>query len=321
MSTPPTDRHQAVGAGVGGFRTLLPRQSAQLWLLDIKTEESRLLVTSDHQLFEAPNWHPSGEWIVVNAEGRLLRVAPKVGSSLQPIRSDGVPAVNNDHLVSPDGAHHYASAQDGHIWQISWDGGTGRPITTSKDVSRRFRHYLHGIFPDGELIAFVGTEALGDAPAGTRSLWIRNLTTGAEHLVGSGFSPADGPEFSPDGQWLYFNSEINSTTPGHAQIFRSDLTGGRLEQLSFDDRVNWFPHISPDGTYVAYLSFPVGTIGHPADRPVVIRLLHLASDKTRDAVTLHGGQGTINVNSWSPDSTMIAYVAYPTSPVPEIDLR
>ena len=295
------------------FRRLGPGQSAQLWLLDINTGESRLLLFSDRQLFEAPNWHPSGEWIVVNAEGRLYRVAADAGGALEPIPTEGLPALNNDHLVSPDGTLHYVSAQDGHIWQVPWDGGAAQRISTSKSPDRRFRHYLHGISPDGDSIAFVGTEALGDAPAGNRSLWIRNTRTGAENLVGDGCSPADGPEFSPDGDWLYFNSEINSTTPGHAQIFRSDLGGGGLEQLTFDEYVNWFPHVSPDGTYVAYLSFPVGTIGHPADRSVVIRLLDLATRDTRDVVQLHGGQGTLNVNSWSPDSTKLAYVAYPLS--------
>ncbi|WP_197676237.1 TolB family protein [Nakamurella panacisegetis] len=222
--------------------------------------------------------------------------------------------MNNDHLVSPDGSWHYASAQDGHIWQFPWDGGVGQRISGPKQADRRFRHYLHGISPDGDSIAFVGTEAHGHDPAGTRSLWIRNTSAGTERLLGEGFSPADGPEFSPDGRWLYFNSEIASTTPGHAQIFRSDLEGGHLEQLSFDERVNWFPHVSPDGVYAAYLSFPAGTVGHPPDRRVTIRLLHLETRATRDVVRLDGGQGTLNVNSWSPDSRRLAYVAYPFRP-------
>ena len=311
MRTQTSSQDRGAGAGSADFRCLAPGRSAELWVLDIKTGESRSLVSSEQQLFEAPNWHPSGQWIVVNAEGRLFRVATEDGTVLEPIRTEGLPPLNNDHLVSPDGTLHYVSAQDGHIWKVPWDGGTGQQITTPKSADRRFRHYLHGVSPDGGSIAFVGTEALGDTSAGTRSLWIRNILTGDENLVGDGYSPADGPEFSPDGNRLYFNSEINSTMPGHAQIFRCDLDGGHLEQFSFDERVNWFPHVSPDGTHVAYLSFPVGTLGHPADRSVVIRLLDLETHHTRDVVRLDGGQGTLNVNSWSPDSTKLAYVAYP----------
>ena len=134
---------------------------------------------------------------------------------LEPIRTEGLPALNNDHLVSPDGTHHYVSAQDGHIWQVPWDGGAAQQITTSKSPDRRFRHYLHGISPDGDSIAFVGTEALGDAPAGNRSLWIRNTGTGVENLVGDGYSPADGPEFSPDGRLavLQLRDQLDDTRP------------------------------------------------------------------------------------------------------------
>ena len=313
MTRPGSAEDEGSTRPVADFRTLGPNQSAQLWLLDIETGQSRLLVSSERQLFEAPNWHPSGEWIVVNAEGRLFRAATDEGAALELIHTEGLPALNNDHLVSPDGRFHFVSAQDGHIWRVPWNGGTGQRISRSKSADRGFRHYLHGISPDGDSIAFVGTEALGDQPAGQRALWIRNTRTGVENLVGSGYSPADGPEFSPDGDWLYFNSEINSTTPGHAQIFRCHLHSGELEQMSFDHHVNWFPHISPDSAHVAYLRFPVGTTGHPPDRPVVICLLDLETRRTQEVAHLHGGQGTLNVSSWSPDSKKVAYVAYPST--------
>ena len=90
--------------------------------------------------------------------------------------------------------------------------------------------------------------------------------------------------------------------------------GGDLQQLTFDDRVNWFPHLSPDASSIVYLSYAHGTVGHPADKNVVIRSMtpdgHLASD----LVAFHGGQGSLNVNSWSPDSTHFAYVEYPLKP-------
>ena len=123
--------------------------------------------------------------------------------------------------------------------------------------------------------------------------------------------PADGPEFSPDGSAIYFNSEVASTRQGHAQLFRHELATGSGVQLTFDDRVNWFPHPSPDGRTVAYLSYPPGTVGHPANLDVMLCLLELSTMQTTDLAAVFGGQGTINVPSWAPDSRRLAYVAYP----------
>ncbi len=125
--------------------------------------------------------------------------------------------------------------------------------------------------------------------------------------------PNDGPEYSPDGAWIYFNSERSAGEPGHSQCFRMrpDATG--VEQLTFDERVNWFPHLSPDGQSVVYISFPRGTLGHPADREVIIRFMLPDGSGQRDVVSCFGGQGTINVNSWAPDNKRFAYVAYPVN--------
>ncbi len=108
---------------------------------------------------------------------------------------------------------------------------------------------------------------------------------------------------------IYFNSERASTAPGHAQLFRMHRDGSDVQQLTFDDRVNWFPHPSPDGRRLLYLSFPAGTLGHPPDLTVRLRLIE--NGRTRDLVELPGGQGTINVPSWAPDGSGFAYVAYP----------
>ncbi len=121
--------------------------------------------------------------------------------------------------------------------------------------------------------------------------------------------PHDGPEFSPDGLWIYFNSERAS--PGHCQCFRMRPDGTAVEQLTHDERVNWFPHPSPDGKAVVYLSYPPATRGHPADRDIILRLIAPDGSNRRDLIHFRGGQGTINVNSWAPDGQRFAFVAYP----------
>jgi Tol biopolymer transport system component len=125
--------------------------------------------------------------------------------------------------------------------------------------------------------------------------------------------PNDGPEYSPDGRWLYFNAERAAKVQGHAQCFRMKPDGTGIEQLTFDERVNWFPHLSPDGQSVVYISFPPGTLGHPPDKDVILRFMRPDGSGQREIVSLFGGQGTINVNSWAPDSKRFAYVAYPVT--------
>ncbi|HEU4907833.1 MAG TPA: biopolymer transporter Tol, partial [Propionibacteriaceae bacterium] len=114
--------------------------------------------------------------------------------------------------------------------------------------------------------------------------------------------------------WLYFNTEEFANRPGHAQLARMPAEGGRIERLVASDSVDWFPHLSPSGELATYISFPPGTRGHPADLDVEVRLVRTTD--WRDAVwslPLFGGQGTLNVNSWSPDGRRFAFVAYPLS--------
>jgi hypothetical protein len=127
---------------------------------------------------------------------------------------------------------------------------------------------------------------------------------GSKHL--------DGPEYSPDGAWLYLNTEEFGRRPGHAQLARVPADGGPLEQLVVSDTVDWFPHLSPSGEFASYISFPTGTLGHPPDLDVEVRLVRAAKwNEVIARYPLPGGQGTINVNSWSPDSRRFAFVAYP----------
>lgn len=279
-------------------RKLRDGQTAELYVVDVVTFESRLVFASSTLLFEAPNW--VGDRLVVNGDGGLFSL-PVGGGGLEAIELGGVPEINNDHVVSPDASTVYVSAEDGHLYAVPLAGGTARRVSNEHGV----HHYLHGISPDGERLAYIGLENRD----GRR---ITNVYTvpaagGADVQVTDDEFADDGSEYGPDGEWIYFNSE----RAGQAQLFR--IKGEVAEQLTFDERVNWFPHPSPDGSLVAYVSFPPGTEGHPADvEDVRVRLLE-TSGRIREVATVFGGQGTMNVPSWSPDGQYFAYVAYPIS--------
>lgn len=294
-------------------RKLQPGQRAELHVIDPGTGATRKLFESTTQLFEAPNWSPDGRWIVVNADGLLYRLDVEAPSALEEIPGPGLPELNNDHLISPDGRWHYVSANDGHIYRLPWEGGQAKRVTAPKSPDRKFRHWLHGISPDGQTLAYVGTEVENGQLGGRRALWLLHMPSGDERLLGDGYSVADGPEYSPDGADVYFNSEIASSTPGHAQLFKHNLATGELTQLTSDERVNWFPHVSPDGSRIAYLSYPAGTLGHPANVWVSLRVMNLPAGKQIEVASIFGGQGTLNVYPWSRDSSAFAFVAYPIS--------
>ena len=291
------------------FRTLAPGQRSQVWVGGPDLPEPELLLETDELLVEAPNWSSDGDALFLNGNGVLWRLdvaAP--GSGLAAIVHEGLPAINNDHVLDPDGRHIYLSANDGHIYRAALSGGPVDRVTADEGVW----HFLHGVSPDGRRLAYVRLADFAD-PGRLAIMEPHGPTT----VVDTGDGHIDGPEWSPDGGWIYLNTEAFTDAPGHAQLARvrdDGPSGGdaEVERLVSSDTVDWFPHLSPDGQLASYITFPIGTLGHPADLAVEVRLV-----ATQDWTTplqryqLFGGQGTINVNSWAPDSTRFAFVAYP----------
>jgi Tol biopolymer transport system component len=201
----------------------------------------------------------------------------------------------------------YASSGDGHIYELPINGGAPRRV--SNVHAHRHHYFLHGISPDGRMLAYVGVNQAGDNPWGKVNIFTLPVAGGADVALTDLDVPNDGPEYSPDGEWIWFNSE--KASPGHAQIFKMRTDGSEMTQVTFDERVNWFPHFSPDGQSIVYLSYPPNTEGHPADKDVIIRFMRPDGSGIRDLDRFNGGQGTINVNSWAPDNRRFAYVTYP----------
>ncbi|MDP9693104.1 UNVERIFIED_ORG: Tol biopolymer transport system component [Arthrobacter globiformis] len=296
------------------IRTLQPGRRCEVWIASATGERGLVFATED-VLLEAPNWTLDGATLVLNGDGKLWRL-DVASRSLSKVPLAGIPDLNNDHVLDPDGEHIFLSANDGHIYRAALAGGQAARIT--KDDGSF--HFLHGVSPDGQELAYVSIEA-GDFTRPGRLMTIP--ASGGASTPVSVDGHCDGPEYSPDGDWLYFNTEAFTSQPGHAQLARVRVSGGSTpnvggannngpEQLLTSDTVDWFPHLSPDGRLASYIRFPNGTQGHPADLPVDVVLV--STDEW--AAPLHtwplfGGQGTLNVNSWAPDSARLAYVAYP----------
>ena len=252
--------------------------------------------------FEAPNWTRDGSAFLFNQDGRLLRI-PATGGTPQPIDTGFANRLNNDHGISPDSSLLAISdqSQENHeslLYTVPLSGGSPHRVTKNSPS------YWHGWSPDGKTLAFVGRRN------GDFDIYTVPVDGGEETRLTTAKGLDDGPEYSPDGQYIYFNSERT----GRMQIWRMNSDGTGQAQLFSDDYNNWFPHISPDGKFMVFLSFDKSVVGHPENKDVLLRLRSLADGKIKVLAKLFGGQGTINVPSWSPDSKNIAFVSYALVP-------
>jgi Tol biopolymer transport system component len=256
--------------------------------------------------FEAPNWSRDGSYLIFNRNGSLEKI-PATGGTPEKIDTAFANRCNNDHGISPDGKWLAISdqSQEDHkssVYLLPITGGVPKRVTKFSPS------YWHGWSPDGNTLAFVGERA-GDFDIYT--IPITAPETGAsETRLTTAKGLDDGPDYSPDGSYIYFNSERT----GQMQIWRMKPDGGSQEQITSDEFNNWFPHPSPDGKWIVFLSYGKEVLGHPENKDVSLRLMSLADRKITVLAQLFGGQGTINVPSWSPDSKNIAFVSYQLLP-------
>jgi Tol biopolymer transport system component len=298
------------------MRRLLSNQVSELVVYDCVSKQTKVIYRT-HDLIEAPNWTFEHKWLIFNQDGRLYRIDPNGTNGAALINSDPINDLNNDHVLDPNGRDIYVSSNDGHLYRLGLEGGIPTRVTQTDRDAQGFRHYLHGVSPDGANLAYVGL--IANASQVKTWIYTFDIGLGVHHQLTNGDFPVDGPEYSPDGQFIYFNAEFPDGPKGGAQIFRMRADGTEKTQLTHDDRVNWFPHISPDNQSMAFLSYPKGTLGHPADRDVMIKIIDLTSSNITTIDRFNGGQGTINVNSWAPTSDKFAYVRYPIDGNPTCD--
>jgi TolB protein len=288
------------------------RYRSQVTIYDLAARSTRVVYTAD-QVVEAPNWSRDGSFLLINTGGGLyhLPVNATGEPKLEKIElGEGGHRANNDHDLSRDGkwlafsASSTASRQS-QVWLAHADG-SGAKLMTPASPS-----YFHGWSPDGKWLAFVGQRN------GKFELFRVAATGGDEQRLTSKGAYDDGPEYSPDGKWIYFNSDRT----GKWEIWRIPAEGGgpadaKAEQVTKDDLENWFPHLSPNGKWMLVFSFPKGTKTHNEKlEGVELRLTPAPGSKLKPLkldvrAKFFGGQGTINVNSWSPDSKKFAYVVF-----------
>lgn len=271
--------------------------------VDISTGEIDTILTLNKH-FEAPNWHPDN-YLIVNSYGKLYTLDLET-KDLELLDTGFADQCNNDHGISFDGKWLAISHNDksdpspksykSAIYVMPIEGGEPRRVTS------KVPSFWHGWSPDGKKLTYCAERN------GNYDVYTIGIEGGEETRLTTDEGLDDGPEYSPDGKFIYFNSYRS----GRMQIWHMSADGKNPEQLTFDKYSNWFPHPSPDGKWIAYIAYINDQKqNHPFGKQVKLRLLNIETKEIKDITPeFFGGQGTINVPSWSPDSKKIAFVRY-----------
>ncbi|MCA0933739.1 biopolymer transporter TolR [Lutimonas saemankumensis] len=271
-------------------------------VLDVETLHRKILFSSAHSI-QAPNWTPDGKALIYNSNGYLHRYDLKSGKT-STINTGFAVRNNNDHVLSFDGkqlaiSHHDDQDNgDSAIYTLPVEGSSQPVRVTKKGLGPS---YLHGWSVDARELVFTGSRN------DQYDIYSVDIATGKETQLTNTEGLDDGPEYDPSGKFIYFNSNRSGTM----QLYRMKPDGSEVEQLTFDELNDWFPHISPDGKKILFLSFgtDVESGDHPFYKHVYLRMMSVDGGDPKILSYVYGGQGTINVPSWSPDSKKVAFVS------------
>lgn len=272
-----------------------------LEIYDVETGTRTVVAEMDYCI-EAPNWTPDGKALIYNSNGCMFRIDLET-KEITRIDTGFVTDCNNDHVLSFDGkqlAVSHATKEDGksRIYTLPVTGGVPRLITPMAPS------YLHGWSPDGKTLCYCAERN------GEYDIYTIPAEGGEETRLTDAPGLDDGAEYDSQGEYIWFNS----VRSGLMQAWRMKADGSEQTQMTFDENWNtWFPHISPDRKRVTMVCYKKGDVQpgeHVPHKFVELRMMNADGSDVQTLVKLFGGQGTINVNSWSPDSRKFAFVTY-----------
>lgn len=274
---------------------------SNLEIMDVESGHREIMYRSAHSI-QAPNWTVDGKKLIYNSKGHLYDYELE-SNSITPLNTGFAVNNNNDHVLTFDGKllgisnHNQEDEGTSALYYMSAEGDSLPKMVTKSGVGAS---YFHGWSPDNSKMIFTGNRG------GAYNITTIEIATGKEEKLTDLATLDDGPEYSPDGKYIYFNS----VRTGKMQLWRMDADGQNQTQLTFDDYNDWFPHISPNQKWIVFISFPkdIDPSDHPFYKHCLLRIMPFEGGMPKVIAYIYGGQGTINVPSWSPDSKKIAFV-------------
>lgn len=270
--------------------------------MDVATGHRKILYSAPTSL-QAPNWTKDGKYLIYNSSQGLMYKLDLSNNAVSQLNTGKAINNNNDHVLSFDGktlalSNYVGEKRTSTLFTLPV-GGSDNPVQISKPENGH--SYLHGFSPDAKRLIFTGQRN------NQFDIWTIDIATKQETQLTNTATLDDSPEYSPDGKWVYFNS----VQTGTMKIWRMKPDGSNQEQVTYDETNDWFPHFSPDGKWILYISFPkdINPTEHPWYKSVTLRIMPASGGIARTIAFIYGGQGTINVPSWSPDSKKIAFVS------------
>jgi len=283
------------------FRPYRDYIGSHIEVMDVQTGLRKILFSAPNSI-QAPNWTKDGRFLIYNSEG-LLYQYDLVSGAVKKLNTGVANQNNNDHVISFDGkqigiSNHVGEKRISTLFILPLIGSDAPIQITSADSGHS---YLHSWSTDGKKLIFTGQRK------NQFDIWAVDIATKKETQLTNTPTLDDSPEFSPDGKWIYFNS----VRTGTMKLWRMKPDGSNQEQVTFDEYNDWFPHFSPDGKWIVFLSYPkeITPTDHPWYQKIYLRLMAASGGVPKNIAYVYGGQGTINVPSWSPDSKRIAFVS------------
>src|SRR5262249_7965034 len=176
-------------------RAARPLVESALEVVDAASRGRRVLHHT-RGLIEAPNWLPDGRSLLFNSRGRIYRLA-STGGQAEAVDTGFANRCNNDHGISPDGKRlaisHHGPDRKSRIYVLPITGGAPEQVTPLGPS------YWHGWSPDGQTLVYCAERD------GEFDVYTIPAAGGAEKRLTTAPGLDDGPEYSPDGNTIYFN--------------------------------------------------------------------------------------------------------------------